>query len=119
MNDNPEPLSVERHDGATLCPMCRNEVLWETNFCPKCGNPVDAAGVMEAPPPPVRSKWVEWNPLLIAIGYTAMAVTQGFAAAQGGQYAMLRAIGAIILSIGALRFGWLWLAARREAAAKA
>jgi hypothetical protein len=113
MNTHTEPLGVDRHDGATLCPMCRKEVLLETNFCPECGTPVDAAGVMDPLPTPARSKWAERSPLLLAICYAVIAMTQAYSASLEVRSPKEKMIFSAFFACCALMFGWQWISARR------
>jgi hypothetical protein len=115
MNTQTEPLCVDRHDGATLCPMCRKEVLWETNFCPECGAPVDAAGVMEAPPQGKRKGFDAFY-LWLAVFMAVSSISSAYLALDDPPQRLNKAAMSFYFAVASIILARRWLAARRESA---
>lgn len=117
MNASPyllsDSLPVERHEGATLCPMCRNEVLVETNFCPACGTAVDAPGVIDDLPQ-AKVKSTHAFELLLAIFFSIYAVSNAVAAIMGNSVGWPHVVQSLYFTVFAFIFARRWSVARKS-----
>lgn len=119
MNTSPHLLCdcppAERHDGATLCPMCRHEVLVETNFCPTCGTAVDASGVIAAPPP-AKVQSSHRLELGLAILFSIYAVSNAVAVMTGDAMRWTHVFQSLYFTVFACIFARRWFFAQKSCA---